>query len=401
MSIFAKRTSTLKPSPTFAISNKATKMKAEGIDVISLSLGEPDFNSPKEALEFASKALSSGKTKYTNIDGTLELKKCIQKKFKEENNLSYELDEIFVSSGAKQGIFNAFAGSLNAGDEVIIPAPYWVSYADIVEIFEGKPVIVKTSEENNFKITASELRNAITENTKWLLLNSPSNPTGEIYSAKELEEIASVLQEKPWVYILSDDIYEHLVFDGLKFYNILNVAPDLAERVLIINGVSKSYSMTGFRIGYGAMKHKAFIKTILNLQGQSTSNACSISQEASIGALTYGGEFIANSKKIMEKRRNLVFDGLSTIPEFSIKKPAGAFYIFFGISKLYGKKTPSGKVLTTDEEVAEYFLTEGRVAMVFGSAFGYPDFLRISYATEEKILEEAVKRIKNAVSLLS
>jgi aspartate aminotransferase len=281
-----------------------------------------------------------------------------------------------------------------------MPAPYWVSYADIVEIFEGTPVVVMTKQEDNFKLTPQALENAITSKTKWLLLNSPSNPTGEVYTKEELSAIAEVLRKYPSVFVLSDDIYEHLVFDGLKFYNILNVAPDLAERVLIINGVSKSYSMTGFRIGYGAMKNKAFIKAIVNLQGQSTSNASSISQEASIGALTFGASFIANSKAVMEKRRNLVFDGLSKIPSLSIKKPSGAFYIFIGIAKLYGKKTLDGITLKNDIEVAEYLLTEGKVALVFGSAFGYPNFIRISYATSDEILTAAVERIANAINRL-
>ena len=398
--IFSNRVKTLKPSPTLSISAKAVKMKAEGIDVLNLSLGEPDFNTPKEACEFGINAILEGKTKYTPVDGTLALKKAIQAKFAKENNLSYELDEIFVSSGAKQGIFNAFASSLNADDEVIIPAPYWVSYAEIVEIFEGKPVIVKTSPQNNFKITAKELEASITSKTKWFLLNSPSNPTGEVYLEEELKALAEVLKKYPNVHVMSDDIYEHLVFDGVQFKNILNIAPELAERVLIINGVSKSFSMTGFRIGYGAMKKKDFIKMIVNLQSQSTSNACSISQEASLGALTKCDAFLPFMREIMEKRRDIFFEGLSKIPFIKATKPLGAFYIFFEIAGLYGKITPQGKVLKTDMEVAEYFLEEGRVATVFGSAFGYPDFIRVSYATDEKILLEAVKRLDECIKKL-
>ncbi len=398
--IFSNRVRMLKPSPTLAISAKAVKMKAEGIDVLNLSLGEPDFNTPKEACDFAINAILQGKTKYTAVDGTVALKKAIQEKFARENGLQFELDEIFVSSGAKQGIFNAFASSLNAGDEVVIPAPYWVSYAEIVEIFEGKPVIVKTSPKNNFKITPAELEASITPKTKWFLLNSPSNPTGEVYLKEELEGLAEVLKRHPNVYVMSDDIYEHLVFDGLEFTNILNVAPELAERVLVINGVSKSYSMTGFRIGYGAMKKKDFIKMIVNLQSQSTSNACSISQEASLGAITKCGDFLPFMREVMQKRRDIVFEGLSKIPLIKATKPLGAFYIFFEIAGLYGKKTPDGKVLQTDLEVAEYFLTEGKVATVFGSAFGYPDFIRISYATDEKVLKDAINRLDECIKKL-
>jgi aspartate aminotransferase len=398
--IFSNRVKTLKPSPTLSISTKAVKMKAEGVDVLNLSLGEPDFNTPKEACEFGINAILNGQTKYTAVDGTLTLKKAIQSKFAKENNLNYELDEIFVSSGAKQGIFNAFASSLNYEDEVIIPAPYWVSYADIVEVFEGKPIIVKTSPKNNFKITPKELEASITSKTKWFLLNSPSNPTGEVYLEEELKALSEVLKKYPNIYIMSDDIYEHLVFDGLQFKNILNVAPELAERVLIINGVSKSFSMTGFRIGYGAMKNKDFIKMIVNLQSQSTSNACSISQEASLGALTKCEAFLPFMREIMEKRRNIFFEGLSKIPFIKTTKPSGAFYIFFEIKELYGKITPQGKVLKTDIEVAEYFLEEGRVATVFGSAFGYSGFIRVSYATDEKILLEAAKRLDECIKKL-
>jgi aspartate aminotransferase len=399
--LLSNRVKTLQPSPTLAMSAKATQMKSEGFDIINLSVGEPDFNTPKEACDFGIEAINKGETKYTAVVGINPLKKAIQNKFKKENNLNFELDEIFVSSGAKQAIFNGFAASLNAGDEVIIPSPYWVSYAEIVEIFEGTPVIVKTEVKNNFKLTAQELEKAITKNTKWLLLNSPSNPTGEVYSEEELKSLAQVLIKNPHVYIMSDDIYEHLVFDGMKFKNILNVAPQLAERVFVINGVSKSYSMTGFRVGYGAMKNTAFIKKIVNLQSQSTSNACSVSQKAALGALEKCDYFLPHIKKIMEERRNLMFEGLSQISELEINKPSGAFYLFFGVKKLYNKKTPEGKILTNDEEVSEYFLTQGEVATVFGSAFGYPDFIRVSYAVNEETLKKALEKLKKAINLLS
>lgn len=405
--ILANRVKGLKPSPTLSISALANKMKQEGVDVINLSLGEPDFNTPKEACDAGIQAILDGKTKYTNVDGTKALKEAIQHKFKEENGLEFELDEIFVSSGAKQGIFNAFAASLNKGDEVIIPAPYWVSYAEIVEIFEGTPVIIHTSLETRFKMTPEQLEKAITPNTKWLLLNSPSNPTGEVYLAEELKAIAEVLKRHPHVYIMSDDIYEHLVFDGTKFTNILNIAPELYPRVLVINGVSKSYSMTGFRIGYGAMKFKAFIKTIVSLQSQSTSNPSSVSQEAALGALTKSAKFLPFMKEVMQKRRDLVFAGLSKItlqnqqiPALEVLKPLGAFYLFFGVSKLYGKITLDGKILENDTDVATFFLTEAKVATVFGSAFGYPGFIRISYATNEDTLKEAIKRLEQSINNL-
>ena len=413
--ILANRVKGLKPSPTLSISALANKMRQEGVDVINLSLGEPDFNTPKEACDAGIQAILDGKTKYTNVDGTPALKKAIQHKFKEENGLEFELDEIFVSSGAKQGIFNAFAASLNKGDEVIIPAPYWVSYAEIVEIFEGTPVIIHTSLETRFKMTPEQLEKAITPNTKWLLLNSPSNPTGEVYLAEELKAIAEVLKKHPHVYIMSDDIYEHLVFDGTQFTNILNVAPELYERVLVINGVSKSYSMTGFRIGYGAMRNKAFIKTIVSLQSQSTSNPSSVSQEAALGALTKSAKFLPFMKEVMQKRRDLVFAGLSKItlpnsspnslpnqqiPALQVLKPLGAFYLFFGISNLYGKTTLEGTILKNDTDVATFFLAEAKVATVFGSAFGYPGFIRISYATNEDILKEAIKRLEQSINNL-
>jgi aspartate aminotransferase len=399
--LLSKRVFTLKPSPTIAMSDKANKMKAEGIDIINLSLGEPDLATPKEALLSAHMALDNGKTKYTAVDGTVSLKNAIQTKFKAENNLDFELNEIFVSSGAKQAIFNAFMASLNSGDEVIMPAPYWVSYSDVVELFEGKPIIVKTKPENHFKITPDELRNAITSKTKWLILNSPSNPTGEVYSFEELKAIAGVLREHPHVYVMSDDIYEHLIFDELKFCNILNVEPCLAERVFVVNGVSKSYSMTGFRIGYGAMKNKDFIKTVVNIQSQSTSNASSIAQEGALGALTKCSKFPAEMREIMQKRRDFMFDAISKIKGLTITKPSGAFYLFIGVKELYGKKTPQGKALQTDGDVAEYLLTQGKVATVFGLAFGYPDFIRISYATSDALLKEGAIRIAKAISELS
>lgn len=398
--LLSLRAQTLKPSPTLSISSTANKLKAEGVNIINLSVGEPDFNTPEAACEAAIQAIHEGKTKYTNVDGIPSLKKAVQKKFQIENNLNFELDEIFVSSGAKQGIFNAFACSLNSGDEVIIPAPYWVSYSDIVEIFDGKPIIIKTLFEENFKLKAEALEKSITPKTKWIILNSPSNPTGEVYLENELRAIADVLLKYPHIFILSDDIYEHLIFDSLPFINIVNIEPRLLERTLVINGVSKSHSMTGWRIGYGAMKNKRFIKAIVNLQSQSTSNASSISQEAALGALEKCSSFPQTARNIMQERRDLAFTLLSQIKGLKVKKPSGAFYIFFGIHDLLGKKTPSGNTLHTCEDVAAYFLTQGKVASVFGNAFGMGGFIRISYAINEEALKEAIARISAAIALL-
>lgn len=398
--ILSSRVAGLKPSSTLTISAKANQMKSDGIDVINLSVGEPDFNTPKEACEMAIRGIQDGKTKYTNVDGILALKKAVQSKFKTENDLEFELDEIFVSCGAKQGIFNCFAASLNKGDEVIIPAPYWVSYIDIVSLFGGTPIVIKTSYESNFKLTPKELEDAITPSTKWLILNSPSNPTGEVYTEEELRGLAMVLMNHPHIFVMSDDIYEHLIFDGLKFHNILNIEPKLKERVFVLNGVSKSHAMTGWRIGYGAMKNRGFIKAIVNLQSQSTSNPSSISQEAALGALTLSRNFIAESRHIMQKRRDLVCEQLSKIEGITFKKPSGAFYVFFSVENLIGRKTLQGVILDSDIKITEYLLTEGRVAMVFGDAFGYPGFIRLSYATSEEKLLEAIVRISDAIKKL-
>jgi aspartate aminotransferase len=399
-SLLADRVSILKPSATLIISAKANEMKANGIDVINLSLGEPDFNTPSESCNAAIEAIKQGKTKYTNVDGTPVLKKAVQDKFKNENGLDYELNEIVVSAGAKQVIFNAFMASLNNGDEVIIPAPYWVSYVEIVGIFGGRPVIIDAAFENNFKITAAELETAITDKTKWIILNSPSNPTGEVYTETELRDLSKVLLKYPNIYILSDDIYEHLIFDKLMFKNILNVEPSLTERTLVVNGVSKSYSMTGWRIGYAAMKNKTFIKTLVNLQSQSTSNPSSISQEAALAALTKASYFPLDSKVKMEERRNLVYNGLTKIDGVKSLKPSGAFYIFFSVEDLLGKKTFDGKALSSSLEFTEYLLLEAKVALVPGEAFGKNGFIRLSYAAHEDVLKQAIKRIGSAIEKL-
>lgn len=392
----SERVKVLRPSPTFKISALAAQMQREGHDVLNFSLGEPDLKAPSIATDAGKKALDEGKTKYTNIDGSLQMKQAIVAKFKRENNLNYDTDEVLASNGAKQVIFNALGASLNKGDEVIIPAPFWVSYPDIVQIFEGKPKVYKTKFKNKFKITAAELEKLITKKTKWFILNSPSNPTGEVYEREELQNIANVLLKNPHVNVISDDIYEHLIFEEKPFLNLVNVEPSLAHRVLVVNGVSKSYSMTGLRIGFGAIKDKNFVKAMVNLQGQTTSNPSSLSQEIAISALNNCHDFVVNLKDVMEKRRNIVFKGLKKIKGINIFCPSGAFYVFFGISAFYNRKTPNNKILTNDAELCEYLLEEAKVALVPGSAFGYPDFIRLSYVISEEKIKEGVERIQNA-----
>ncbi|MDA0617252.1 MAG: pyridoxal phosphate-dependent aminotransferase, partial [Proteobacteria bacterium] len=320
-------------------------------------------------------------------------------KFKTENGIEYESSEITVGCGAKHVLFNAFISTIDDGDEVIIPAPYWVSYPDMVELFGGKAVVVKTKFENNFKITAEELEKAITQKTKWIVLNSPSNPTGEVYTKEELFAIGNVIEKHSHVYVMSDDIYEHLVF-GVKFYTLAQLFPNLQNRILTINGVSKSYAMTGWRIGFAGIKDKALIKAIGNVQSQSTTNPSSISQEAARLALLEAGNFRKETVPVFAKRRDYVFDRLTKINGIKAKKPDGAFYIFFSVEDIIGKKTESGKVLNSSEVITEYLLEDAEVACVHGEAFGFAGFIRISYATSEAILEDAMNRIERSLNKL-
>ncbi len=391
----ASRLSRVKPSPTMAVTAKAAELKAAGKDVIGLGAGEPDFDTPDHIKQAAIEAVKNGQTKYTAVAGTPALKKAISEKFKRENNLDYAPGQIVVGSGAKQVIFNALLATLNEGDEVIIPAPYWVSYPDMVLFAEGTPVEVPCREEDNFKLTPAALEKAITKNTRWLILNSPSNPTGAAYSEKELRAIADVLLKHPHVWILSDDIYEHLLYDGFRFATIAAVEPKLLARTLVVNGVSKAYAMTGWRIGY-AGGPKELIAAITDIQSHSTSNACSISQAASVAALTGPQEFLADWRKSFAARRNLVVDALNNIPGITCLKPEGAFYVFPNIKKLLGKKTPQGKAIKTCNDFCDYLLEEALVAAVAGSAFGMGGHFRISYATSEKTLTEAMRRIEKA-----
>jgi aspartate aminotransferase len=400
MSIISHRVQKMKPSPTLAVTAKANELKAQGKKIISLSVGEPDFDTPIQAKQGGIDAINSGKTKYTAVDGTPELKKAIIQKFKNENGIEYEPSEITVGCGAKHVLFNAFIATINEGDEVIIPAPYWVSYPDMVELFGGKAVVVKTTFENNFKITAEELERSITSKTKWVVLNSPSNPTGEVYTKEELIEIGKVVERHPNVYVMSDDIYEHLVF-GVKFYTLAQLFPNLQNRILTVNGVSKSYAMTGWRIGFAGIKNKELIKAMGNVQSQSTTNPASISQEAARIALLEAGDFRKQTVPVFAKRRDFVFERLTKINGVKAKKPDGAFYIFFSVEALVGKKTEGGKVLKSSEAITEYLLEDAEVACVHGEAFGFPGFIRISYATSESVLEDAMNRIEKSLNKLT
>ena len=389
MSIVSNSLKRIKPSPTIAVTSKAREMRAAGKDVIGLGAGEPDFDTPDNIKDAAIEAIKRGETKYTAVDGTPKLKKAIQGKFTRENNLSYELDQISVGTGGKQVLYNVFMATLNPGDEVIIPAPYWVSYPDMVLLAGGKPKIVKCSEKNEFKITPDELKKAIGKKTKWLIINSPSNPTGSCYTKSEIEELSKILIKNKNVYILSDDIYEHITYDDFKFFTIAQIKA-LKDRTLTMNGVSKSYSMTGWRIGYGAGP-KDIIKAVAKIQSQSTTNPSSISQAAAVEALNGTQDFIKTRSNSFKERRDYVVDTLNSINGLSCLKPSGAFYVFPNCKKLLGKKTK----LKTDKEFVEKLLEKAEVAVVQGSAFGLDGYFRISYATSMENLKKALDRIKS------
>ena len=392
MPFFAKSLAKIKPSPTIAMSTLAGELKAQGRDIISLSAGEPDFDTPAHIKAAAQKAIEAGKTKYTAPDGMSELKEAICRKFQRENNLTYTSDQITVSSGGKQVLYNALCATLNAEDEVVIPAPYWVSYPDMVLLAGGTPVVVKTRAETNYKLTASDLRDALSERTKWFIFNSPSNPTGAGYSYEELKELTDVLLEFPHVWIMSDDMYEHLAFDGFQFATPAEVEPKLYDRTLTCNGVSKAYAMTGWRIGY-AGGPKELIKAMGKIQSQSTSNPCTISQWAALEALDGPTDFLKSNNEIFVRRRNLVVDALNQIEGIECPKPEGAFYVYPSIAGLIGKITQSGKPIETDEDFATELLNHTGVAVVFGAAFGLSPNFRISYATSDEQLTDACQRI--------
>jgi len=399
MSIISDSLKRIKPSPTIAVSTKARELKAAGKDVIGLGAGEPDFDTPQNIKEVAIKAIKDGDTKYTAVDGTPTLKKAIVEKFKRENNLDYLGDQITVGAGGKHVIYNAMMATLNEGDEVIIPAPYWVSYPDIVLLTGAKPVIIKCSEDQGFKLKPKDLENTITNKTKWLILNSPSNPTGASYSENEIRNLAEVLKKNSNVHILSDDIYEHVSYEGFKFFTIAQI-PELKERVLTMNGVSKSYAMTGWRIGYAAGP-KEIIKAIAKIQSQSTSNPSSVSQAAAVEALSGKQDFISERSKAFQERRDFVVSELNKINGINCLKPEGAFYVFPSCKGLIGKKDKNGKKLENDTNFVQSLLENNNVAVVQGSAFGLEGFFRISYATSMENLEKAMSRIKEFCQSLS
>ncbi len=399
MSLISNRMSQVKPSPTLAINSKAAELKSQGKDVIGLGAGEPDFDTPDHIKEAAIQALKQGKTKYVAVEGILPLRKAICAKLKRDNDIDYTPEQVIVGIGAKYVLFNAFVATLNKGDEVIIPAPYWVSYPDMVQISDGTPVIVTCTPENHFKLKPEDLEKAITSKTKWLIINSPSNPTGMAYTKAELEALAVVLRKHPQVHVMSDDIYEKIVYDGFEFATLAQVAPDLKDRILTVNGLSKSYSMTGWRIGYGAGPRE-LIKAMTTLQSQSATHATSFCQEASVVALEGPQDFIEERNKVFKERRDRAAAIFNETPGLSCLIPQGAFYLYPSCQGIMGKTAPDGTKIITDSELATYLLESARVAIVPGVAFGLSPYFRISTATDTNVLVEACTRISDAIRQL-
>mgnify|MGYP001793595488 CR=1 FL=1 len=400
MSIIAESLGRIKPSVTIAVTTKAAELKAAGRDVIGLGAGEPDFDTPDNIKEAAIRAINEGKTKYTAVDGIPELKKAICEKFKRDNGLDYEPSQVTVGTGGKQIIYNALVATLNPGDEVLIPAPYWVSYPDMVLLGGGEPVFVPTTAKNGFKMQPADLEAAITPKTKWLIFNSPSNPSGAGYRHDELKALTDVLLRHPQVWILTDDMYEHLVYGDFKFATPAEVEPKLYERTLTMNGVSKSYAMTGWRIGYGAGPVE-LIKAMAKVQSQSTSNPCSISQYAAVEALNGPQGFIDERSKVFEERRDLVVSMLNQATGLNCPMPEGAFYVYPSCEGCIGKKTPDGKIIENDFDFVSALLETEGVAVVHGEAFGLSPHFRVSYATSTEALTEACERIQRFCSSLS
>jgi aspartate aminotransferase len=385
----------IKPSPTLAITTRTMELKRAGIDVIGLAAGEPDFDTPDFVKEAAIQAIRDGKTKYTNVDGTPELKEAIVAKFQRDNGLSYKTDQISVNVGGKHTLFNAIVATVDLGDEVIVPAPYWVSYPDVVLFAGGTPVFVPAGPAQNYKLNPEQLEAAITPRTKWVILNSPSNPTGAAYSVAELRALGEVLERHPHVWVFADDMYEHIVYDGFEFATIAQVCPSLYERTLTVNGCSKAYAMTGWRIGFAAGA-PWLIKAMSKLQSQSTSNPCSIAQAAATAALNGDQSFLAERALAFQGRRDLVVSMLNQANGITCPRPEGAFYVYPELSGLIGKTTPNGRLIDSDEAFVAYLLDDHRVAAVQGAAFGLSPALRISYATSENLLREACERIQTA-----
>ncbi|MFP4098374.1 MAG: pyridoxal phosphate-dependent aminotransferase [Alphaproteobacteria bacterium] len=400
MSIVADRLKRIKPSPTLAVTSKAKELKAAGRDVIGLGAGEPDFDTPDFVKDAAKQAINNGETKYTAVDGTPELKDAIIAKFMRDNHLQYSRDQIIVGTGGKQILYNALMASVNPGDEVLIPAPYWVSYPDMALLAEGEPVIVECSKKNNFKLTAQQLDAAITPKTKWFIFNSPSNPTGGAYTRQELKELTEVLIKHPHVYIMSDDMYEHIIYDDFAFTTPAQIEPALFERTLTCNGVSKAYAMTGWRLGYAGGPTE-LIKAMAKIQGQSTSNASSISQAAALAALNGDQSFLKERNAVFRERRDLVVDMINAAQGLECSCPEGAFYVYASCAGAMGKKTPEGKRIDTDEDFVTYLLESKGVAAVHGAAFGMSPYFRVSYATSTENLTEACKRIQEACAALN
>lgn len=389
----------INPSPTLAITSRVLELKRAGIDVIGLGAGEPDFDTPDFVKDAAIEAIRAGKTKYTNVDGTAELKEAIVAKFKRDNRLDYTPAQISVNVGGKHTLFNALVATLDAGDEVIVPAPYWVSYPDVVQFAGATPVIVAAGADVGYKLTPDMLEAAITPRTKWVILNSPSNPTGAAYTADELKALGAVLERHPHVWIFADDMYEHIVYDGFRFATIAEVCPSFYERTLTVNGCSKAYAMTGWRIGFAAGA-PWLIKAMAKLQSQSTSNPCSIAQAAATAALTGDQSFLKERAAAFQVRRDLVVDMLNAAEGITCPKPEGAFYVYPDVSGVIGKATPAGKRIETDSDFVGYLLDDAKVAAVQGVAFGVSPAMRISYATSEALLTEACHRIQAACAAL-
>ncbi len=400
MSILAKRLSAIKPSPTIAVTTKAAELKAQGLDVIGLGAGEPDFDTPDHIKDAGKAAIDRGETKYTPPNGTPALRKAIVAKFKRENGLDYKPDQVTVGVGGKQVIFNAFLATVQEGDEVIVPAPYWVSYPDIALLFGGKPVFITCGENARFKLSPDALAAAITPKTKWLVLNSPSNPTGAAYTRDELRALADVLLKNPHVWVMTDDIYEHLTYDGFKFATLCEVEPKLMDRTLTLNGVSKAYAMTGWRMGY-ACGPVELIKAMNMIQSQSASHPTSITQAATVAALDGPMDFLAPRNEAFRQRRDMVVKMLNEAQGITCQTPEGAFYVYPSCAGAIGKTTPKGRKINNDTDFVEALLDEGLVAAVQGAAFGLSPYFRISYATSTEALQKACKRIQEFCAALT
>ena len=399
MSIIAARLNRIKPSPSSMASQRARELRAAGRDIIGLTSGEPDFDTPPNVGEAVVRAMAASKTKYTDVGGTPELKAAVIEKFRRDNALTYASNEVIVGAGGKQIIFNALMSTLEPGDEVIVPAPYWVSYPDIALLAEGRPLVVTCRAEDGFKLRPETLDRAITLKTRWLVLNAPNNPSGATYTRDELRALADVLLRHPHVWIMSDDIYEHILYDGRRFFTIAQVEPALKERTLTINGVSKAYAMTGWRIGYGGAPAE-LVKAMTKLQSQSTSNACSISQAAAQEALTGPQDFIAERARIFKTRRDKVVAAVNRIPGLRCHAPEGAFYIYASCADVIGKTTPDGQVIGSDADFVMYLLESQNLALLQGEAYGLSPFVRISFATSMQTLEEGCRRLRLACEAL-